>query len=564
MSSKLDKISRLADLEVKPFAMLRAHSVPHFISEARNQCNLSDEMLIEDAYPCTDLQEGFMASTVKQPGSYVDKYVYQIPQSVDISRFKVAWEATIAMCTNLRTRIIVFEGSTMQVVIKENTSWEWKHCPDLAASLLAVQGLEMTYGSRLCQYTIAKDPENYNYFIWAMHHAIYDGWSMRLTIETLQRLYYFGDSTPVLHSHARFVRYTKELDLVNAAKYWDAQLKHAKRCAFPLPKAKIGLVQQLHQPRAHMRKEIALLHHNRAAITEGNLFRAAWAIVLARYSDSDDVCFGTTVSDRRAPIDGLDRIAGPVLAILPIRARFEKDSTVKGFLQQIQKQAFEMVPYEQFGLQRIAKLSLDAKEACSFSSLLIIQPASLTKMLEVDTNVILESMTDKQVWEGHQLASHSDYALLLQLHIHDKHWEFHASYDSGVLAETQVTALFHHFDRAVQQLLSSGETLLRDVSLAGPWDLQQATVWNGDGPEIIDDCVHSMIARQAQQRPDAPAIYAWNGKLTYSELNAAADRLARHLVEKLDVIAEVLVHVCFEKSVWFFVAILAINKAGGA
>ncbi|RYP75268.1 hypothetical protein DL771_002488 [Monosporascus sp. 5C6A] len=561
----------LVDMEAnKPFAMLGAHSLDHLISQVRRQCDLSDEELVEDAYPCTDLQEALMASTVKQPGSHVDKYVYRISPNVDLCRFKAAFEATIAACTSLRTRIIVFEGSAIQVVTKEKPSWGWNHCPDLAASLQAAWELEMmTYGSRLCRYTIAKGPDNHDYFVWVMHRTICDEWTVRLNLETLRRFYQSDDCVPVLHSHARFVRYTRELDSANAAEYWTTQLKHAQRCAFPLPKAGGGSVQQLHEPRAHTRKEIAFRDPDSSAITGENLLRAAWAIVLARYIDGNDVCFGTTVSGRQAPIDGLDRITGLVAAIVPVRARLEDDSTVQDFLRQIQKQMAEMAPYEQYGLQRIAKLSPDAEEACNFSSLLIVHPAHETKMLvEAGTDVLLEPIADEQIWEGHhhQLDnSHSDYALTLQLQIHDQNLEFHASYDPGVLVEAQITALSHHFGHVVQQLLSPRETTrLRDVSLAGPWDLQQATAWNGERTtEVVDDCVHRMIAKQAQQTPNAPAICAWDGDLTYSELDAAADRLAHRLARE-GVRAGAIVHVCFEKSVWFFVSILAINKAGAA
>ena len=47
---------------------------------------------------------------------------------------------------------------------------------------------------------------------------------------------------------------------------------------------------------------------------------------------------------------------------------------VQTFLEEIQEQASDMAAYEQFGLQRIAKLGPHAKEACDFSSLMVIQP----------------------------------------------------------------------------------------------------------------------------------------------------------------------------------------------
>jgi non-ribosomal peptide synthetase component F len=124
--------------------------------------------------------------------------------------------------------------------------------------------------------------------------------------------------------------------------------------------------------------------------------------------------------------------------------------------------------------------------------------------------------------------------------------------------------MFQHFDCVLQQLLSPDKLHmpLGEVSLTGEWDLERVMVTNTDAPDPVDDCLHLMIAKRAHQQPEMPAVCAWDGNLTYRELDAAADRLARRLAAEVS--AEVLVHACFENSVWFFVSVLAINKAGGA
>ncbi|KAF4585843.1 Amino acid adenylation [Ophiocordyceps camponoti-floridani] len=66
-------------------------------------------------------------------------------------------------------------------------------------------------------------------------------------------------------------------------------------------------------------------------------------------------------------------------------------------------------------------------------------------------------------------------------------------------------------------------------------------------------------------RPTSPAIHAWDGILTYGELDVLSSRLARLLVRPGPEIGpEVLVPVCFEKSAWTSVAVLAVLKAGAA
>ncbi|MFD7668718.1 amino acid adenylation domain-containing protein, partial [Streptomyces sp. NPDC059788] len=68
---------------------------------------------------------------------------------------------------------------------------------------------------------------------------------------------------------------------------------------------------------------------------------------------------------------------------------------------------------------------------------------------------------------------------------------------------------------------------------------------------------------QAAAHPDAPALTFQDTTLTYAELNARANRLARHLATAHGVGAESRVAVLLDRSADLAVAILAVLKAGG-
>ena len=76
-------------------------------------------------------------------------------------------------------------------------------------------------------------------------------------------------------------------------------------------------------------------------------------------------------------------------------------------------------------------------------------------------------------------------------------------------------------------------------------------------------CVHRWIEEQAGRTPDAVALVASGESLTYAELNARANRLARRL-RAMGVGPEVLVGLCAGRSARTVVGLLAILKAGGA
>src|SRR5438270_9598060 len=68
---------------------------------------------------------------------------------------------------------------------------------------------------------------------------------------------------------------------------------------------------------------------------------------------------------------------------------------------------------------------------------------------------------------------------------------------------------------------------------------------------------------QVATRPDHPAVVLDDRQLTYRQLDAAANRLARALLER-GVQPETLVALCHERSLAMVVSVLAIWKAGGA
>ena len=97
---------------------------------------------------------------------------------------------------------------------------------------------------------------------------------------------------------------------------------------------------------------------------------------------------------------------------------------------------------------------------------------------------------------------------------------------------------------------------LDDLETIGRWNRTEA-----DYPREL--CVHHLIEAQARRTPTKIAAEFQGQKLTYEQLDARANGLARLLREK-GVKAEVLVGVCLERSLDMLVALLGILKAGGA
>ena len=80
---------------------------------------------------------------------------------------------------------------------------------------------------------------------------------------------------------------------------------------------------------------------------------------------------------------------------------------------------------------------------------------------------------------------------------------------------------------------------------------------------MLTACVPDLLEQQVQRTPHAVALIQGGQKLTYSQLNEQANRLANYLRAR-GVGPEVFVGLCMEQSLQAVVAVLGILKAGGA
>ena len=89
------------------------------------------------------------------------------------------------------------------------------------------------------------------------------------------------------------------------------------------------------------------------------------------------------------------------------------------------------------------------------------------------------------------------------------------------------------------------------------------TILAGASRALPDRRAHEVFEDQARARPEAIAAVHGSGQLTYGELNARANRLARALLAR-GLTPETVVGVVTERNLDWLTAVLAIFKAGGA
>ena len=153
--------------------------------------------------------------------------------------------------------------------------------------------------------------------------------------------------------------------------------------------------------------------------------------------------------------------------------------------------------------------------------------------------------------------------IIIQIFISPEFTHVRLDYISPKISEQTATNLAHTFGKILDSIDLQGTQVFGDIDTLSEQNLQQIIDWNHKPPEKFFACIHDVFEQRAKESPGSPAVCAWDGELTYAELDELSSRLAHHL-SSLGVKVGSYVPFCFEKSLWTVVATMAVLKAGGA
>ncbi|KAJ5742200.1 hypothetical protein N7533_011609 [Penicillium manginii] len=559
MATKLELDSAVAEA-IAPFALLDDGTRSKVTKELAALCGV-EVAKVEDIYPTTPLQDGLMALSQTQTGAYLNDMAFAISPEIDIATLKMAWEHVVRSVEILRTRVGFSEiaSRAYQIVIADEL--QWHDSSSLQAYLRERQALPVEYGSPLNRYAVIDEGAGRRFFVWSAHHAVYDGWSTGLIMADLQRAYQSTTPVEICHSpYNQFIRHLLEVDSAVEERFWRSQLQGAVAPSFPPPPA----ADATPAPRT-LTRTVPLLQTSASDATEPSIIRAAWALLLARYANSDQAVFGITLSGRDAPVGGVEDMVGPIITTVPLCIPVSQTQPVAQFLHDVHQQATEMIPYAHKGLQNIRQFGADAEAACNFQALLVIQPAG-----ETDDNAAsgmgVEAVSLASEAEGTPRGAFHTYSLVVECVVRKDFVDISALFDENAIPAAQMERMLAHFARILGQLrdTSNIDSLIGQLEMISEDDLAQIRAWNSEVPlNRVESCVHHLFQQRALEQPNALAICAWDGEFTYRQLEELSSLLALQLVGK-GVMAETKVPLCFDKSSYAIIAMLAVLKAGGA
>ncbi len=117
--------------------------------------------------------------------------------------------------------------------------------------------------------------------------------------------------------------------------------------------------------------------------------------------------------------------------------------------------------------------------------------------------------------------------------------------------------------RVVSSMIMDAQQTADEIEMCSLNDPQIRILGNSPALEKVDRCLHHMVQERVMTAPSATAVQAWDGSLSYAELDDLSSALAARIAS-LGVEKGAYIPFCFEKSRWAVVSTLAILKSGAA
>ncbi|OGE56404.1 hypothetical protein PENARI_c003G09293 [Penicillium arizonense] len=508
---------------VKPFSLLPSHvDTEGLLDEVTDICEVSKD-LISDVYPCSAVQEGLLTLSIKHSGSYVAQPVFRLADGVDVNRFKDAWQQTVADLEILRTRLVHTEAMDFAQVVLKDAPISWVHAESFDSLPHDIMQLPKQNGAPLTSYAMVQPyGSSTSYFVWSVHHALYDGWSIPLVFRKVEENYLAAQTKRVGTPYSLFIDYLIKKDMNESDAFWKSYL--AGLSSTPFPQNKNAVPDAIRAGNTQYHTLNVSRTRNSVDFTIPVLMRAAWAIVVATHTSSGDVCFGETLSGRNIDLPGVAQIVGPVLSTVPTRVQVDNAMSTLEYLQKIHQSTTQMIPHLHSGLQRIRQLNKDTASGCDFKNLLVIQSN--------------DGDLDNKIWMDEKRETSEDFfthSLVVECGISKTSVSFTVHHDELVINGWQTKRITEQFAHVLGQLIcmpKNSASKIGDLDMVSPGDKLEIGQWNGRTPLVVERCVHDLIREKCAETPDAPAVRAWDGDLTYREFWDLASGFANYLISR--------------------------------
>ncbi|MEU5902707.1 amino acid adenylation domain-containing protein, partial [Streptomyces venezuelae] len=508
-----------------------------------------------DIWPLSPLQEGLLFHALFDRQStdvYVEQMIVGLEGPLDAARLRAAWQALLDRHASLRVgfRQVAGSGQSVQVVADRVTvPWREEDLSELDEDAAWEESERLGKEDRAKGFDLAKPPlvkvllaktgDDRHRMMVTLHHIVLDGWSLPVLRRELWACYEAGGTAaglPPVTPYRDYLTWLAQQDKEAAQEAWRAELAGLDEptqvvpmapgaVAAPDPDAESGEVFAVAGPALDRRLgELARAQ----GVTLNTVVQTAWALVVGQLAGRQDVVFGASVAGRPADLPGMENMLGLFINTVPVRVRFTPARTVAEVLADVQGRQSALMDHQYLSLGDIQRV---AGRGATFDTLMAFEsfPTGTDPSAQDAGNTREPGPTGVELTEAGMRES-INYPLGLVVDPLNG-LRMRLTYRPDAFDEPAARALLDRLLRALRQMAADAGTPVGRLRLSDDSDRARVLEeWNDTAVSHPDTLVPELFAAHARNTPDAVAVRCGEEVVSYGELEARANGLARCLV----------------------------------
>ncbi|MBQ0927082.1 non-ribosomal peptide synthase/polyketide synthase [Saccharopolyspora endophytica] len=503
--------------------------------------------------------------------------VLRLEGSLDIGALRAALTDVLIRHESLRTRFPQHDGEPVQDIVAPDDIGDPLLVTEVPADRLEAEiadtarhVFDLAHDLPCHARLLTSGPED-AVLVLVLHHIAADGWSADPLWRDLSVAYAARKAgsapkqEPLPVQYADYALWQRELlgdaddpesVLATQLSHWRAALAGAPgELSLPTDRtrpavsAREGGTVRLDVP-AGLRDRLAELARAEGA-TPFMVWQAAIAVLLSALGAGDDIPVGTPVAGRDEA--GLEGLVGFFVNTLVLRTDLSGDPAFTDVVGRVRETTVEALRNQDVPFERLVA-ELDPHR-------------SLTRHPLFQVNLTLHNVPETAVGlDGLTATAHVAELPLAKFDLDFQVWERRAgvevelTYSADLFDRATVESFAARLLRVLEAVAADPGTRLHALDVLDPAEHRALSATAGPTRVLPSATVPDLFAEQAAARREASAVTA---SLTYADLDAAANRLARHLIGR-GIGPETRVAVAMERTPDLVVALLAVMKAGGA
>ncbi|QGZ62846.1 amino acid adenylation domain-containing protein [Paraburkholderia acidisoli] len=370
-------------------------------------------------------------------------------------------------------------------------------------------------------------------FVFTGHHIVCDGWSINIILRDLAALYEADVSgkPAELDEVQSFLAYAKEQhDLGVDAETRDFWLNlHREPAPQPeLPgdrarpeiKSFNGASTTRHLS-ADLLKQVKTASSKQGCSLFATLFGAA-QVLFGRLANNDDVVIAAPMAGQSQAGEAL--LAGHCVNFLPLRVKFDRQQPFATHMKAVRDHVYDAGDRQNYTYGALVR-DLGIKRDFSRLPLTDLQ----FNLEKVDGELDMAGVTTRFAPNA---KAYSNFDLFLNVIESAQGLRLDCDFITDVYDEATVQRWLGHYETLLAAIAADADTpiaalpLLSDAEIHHLRDELNASQRDFD----LTQTTPALIAAQAQQTPDAPAVADAATRLSYAQLDACANQIARALV----------------------------------